>query len=175
MAGASAPATLGPGRLAALVAGALAFLVILAALVLEHGFGYAPCPLCLTQRWPYYLGVPLAVALGMFGGRLGRLALALGLVLLAALFAWGLVLGIYQAGAEWGFWLGPLNCAAGNSAPEPGDVGGLIAAIEASRVVSCTDPRLRILGLSLAGWNAMVMASLIALVVYGAWREVRSR
>ena len=167
--------TFSSGRVAALFAGALAFAVIAMALVLEHGFGYAPCPLCLEQRWPYYLGVPLAALLAVAGDRLPKTVLALGLVVLAGLFAWGLSIGAYQAGAEWGWWLGPRDCSTGNVGANPAGVGGLLDAINQSTVVSCTDPRLRILGLSLAGWNAVVMAGLIGVALWGAWRSLRSR
>ena len=169
-------AALGPGRLAAAVAGLAALCVIVAALVLEHGFGYAPCPLCLLERWPYYIGVPLALLLAAAGRALPRQVMAGGLVVLAGVFVWGLYLGVYHAGAEWRFWLGPADCAAGTSATLPSDVGNLLDAIQTSTVVSCTDPQLRILGLSLAAWNAVVMAGLTAIALWGAYREaVRSR
>jgi hypothetical protein len=29
--------------------------------VFEHGLGYVPCKLCLTERVPYYLAAPLAL------------------------------------------------------------------------------------------------------------------
>src|SRR5690349_20270699 len=91
-----------PGRLSALLSVLVAAIVIAAALVLQYGFGYAPCPLCLTQRWPYYLGIPLALVLALLAPRLPRAVLVLGLLVLAGLFAWGFVVGTYQAGAEWG-------------------------------------------------------------------------
>lgn len=163
------------GAYASLLAGLVALVVILAALVLQYGFGYAPCPLCLQQRWPYYVGAPIAILLGLFGGNLPPKVMAALLVLLAALFAYGCALGVYQAGAEWNFWLGPSNCSAGNSGGNPADVGGLLDAINSSTVVSCTNPRLRILGVSLAGWNAVVMAVLVVVALYGAWRTVRRR
>jgi disulfide bond formation protein DsbB len=155
-----------PARAAALAIGLIALVVIATALLLEHAFGYAPCPLCLEQRWPYYLGIPAALAIAVLP--LPRTLRAASLLALAGLFAWGLWLGIYQAGAEWRFWQGPADCASGGASTPPAEVGGLIGAIEASRVVSCTDPSLRILGLSLAGWNAVVMAALIALALAGA-------
>jgi disulfide bond formation protein DsbB len=165
-----------PGRLAALLAALVATAVIATALVLQHGFGYAPCPLCLTQRWPYYLGIPLAVVLVGLAPRLPRPVLVLGLLVLAGLFAWGLAVGTYQAGAEWGFWMGPRDCSGGNIGALPAEGGNLMEAIQQSVVVSCTDPRLRILGISLAGWNAVVMAALLVVVLWGASREAfRSR
>jgi len=166
-----------PARAAALAIGLIAMVVIGTALLIEHVFGYAPCPLCLEQRWPYYIGIP--AALGIAALPLPPWLRAAALVALAALFTWGLWLGIYQAGAEWRFWQGPADCStAGGAAPSPGDVGGLIGAIESSQVVSCTDPSLRIFGLSLAGWNAIVMVLLIGLALAGAaagHRRLRSR
>src|SRR6267154_512172 len=49
-----------------------------------------PCPMCLEQRWPYYIGVPLAliVALAAWKKAPRRIAVA-GLVALAALMLWG--------------------------------------------------------------------------------------
>jgi disulfide bond formation protein DsbB len=160
------------GRAAALLAGLIALAVIVAALVLEHGFGYAPCPLCLQQRWPYYIGVPCALVLAGLAGRLPPRLTGVLLVALAGLFVWGMATGIYQAGAEWGYWMGPRDCSAGNSVTNPDDVSGLLDAIKTSTVVSCTNPRLRIFGVSLAGWNAVVMAGLIAISLAGAWRAV---
>jgi disulfide bond formation protein DsbB len=163
-----------PSR-AALLAGLIGLVVILAALVLQYGFGYAPCPLCLEQRWPYYIGVPIAFVLAFIGDRLPSGLMALLLVLLAALFVYGSALGVYQAGAEWNYWLGPSNCSAGNVGANPADVGGLLDAIDTSVVVSCTNPRLRILGVSLAGWNAVAMAVLVLITLWGAWRAAKAR
>ncbi|MBP0579624.1 disulfide bond formation protein B [Labrys sp. LIt4] len=160
---------------AALAAGLIGLVVIVSALVLQHGFGYAPCPLCLEQRWPYYIGVPIAFILAFTGDRLPAKAMAAALLLLAILFAYGCGLGIYQAGAEWEYWLGPANCAAGNIGANPADVGGLFDAIDSSTVVSCTNPSLRILGLSLAGWNAIVMAVMVLITLKGALSAARSR
>lgn len=160
---------------AALAAGLIGLVVIASALVLQHGFGYAPCPLCLEQRWPYYVGVPIAFILAFIGDRLSAKVMVVALLLLAALFAYGCGLGIYQAGAEWDYWLGPANCAAGNIGSNPADVGGLLDAIGSSTVVSCTNPSLRIAGLSLAGWNAIVMAVMVLITLKGAASAAKSR
>lgn len=167
-------ASLNSGRAAALVCALVAFLAIATALVIEHGFGYAPCPLCLEQRWPYYIGVPAALVVAALAGRIPRAMMAVLLVALAGLFVWGMALGVYHAGAEWSFWRGPTDCAAGNSSVNPAEVGDLLSAIRTSTVVSCTTPALRILGISLAGWNAMVMAVLVVIALAGAYRARRS-
>ena len=76
----------------------------LAAIATAWGFqligGYVPCKLCLEQRIPYYVGLPLALlALFLMQARRTGLALAL-LLVVAAVFAYGSGLGIYQSGAE---------------------------------------------------------------------------
>jgi disulfide bond formation protein DsbB len=157
-----------PVRAAALSASLIAALILALAYVFQYGFGYEPCPLCLKQRWPYYLGIPLGLLIGLLAPSLPRLVSALALVCLAAIFAYGLYLGVYQAGAEWAFWPGPADCAAGNTGETPAGVGGLLGAIATSKVVSCTDPSFRFLGLSFAGWNAVVMAALTTLALTGA-------
>ena len=39
----------------------LAGLIVGAVLVMQYGYGYAPCKLCLTERLPYYAAVPLGL------------------------------------------------------------------------------------------------------------------
>src|SRR5690606_19936643 len=89
----------------------LGLLAILGALAFEFIGGLYPCELCLTQRWPYYIGLPL-LALGLVvWDRLPapmRGALVAGV---AALFAWGAMVGVYHAGVEWRFWPGPQSCS----------------------------------------------------------------
>lgn len=145
-------------RLAAGLVLAAAAAALLGALVFEHGFGLRPCKLCLVQRQPYYLALPLAAAtLALAGGRLGRV----GLGLLALVFAVSAGLGAYHAGVEWGLFAGPADCGAVRAA-QPADVGGFLEQLNRTRVVSCTEAAWRFLGLSLAGWNALISLALAA-------------
>ncbi|MFN4009814.1 MAG: disulfide bond formation protein B [Pannonibacter sp.] len=127
--------------------------------------GYVPCKLCLEQRVPYYVGLPLALLslLALLGRRYG-LATAL-LLLVAVVFAYGAGLGAYQAGAEWQFWAGPSDCGGGSAAPT--SAANMLQALQTTRVVSCTEASWRMLGLSFAGWNAVVSAGL-SLLALGA-------
>lgn len=153
------------------VAAAVAFVsaaTVGTALILQHGFGYVPCMLCLWERWPYYLGAPLALA-AIVCARFARPAVARGLLVLAALlFAGGAVLGGYHAGAEWRFWPGPASCAGADAAPT--SAGGLLDQMRTTRIVPCDRAALRVLGLSLAGWSAVISAGLAALSAIGARR-----
>src|SRR3954471_22597593 len=90
-------------RQASLIVLGVAAATIGGALVFQYGFGLTPCKLCLLQRNPYYLAMPLAVAAALAPRRLARLIL----VAVAAIFLVSAGLGVYHAGVEWSFWLGP--------------------------------------------------------------------
>lgn len=136
------------------------------ALVFQHGLGYVPCKLCLAERVPYYLAVPLAALALVLPGRGARLAL--GLIALAMLYGAGL--GVYHAGAEWGVWAGPGDCGGGSGA-NPAEVGDFLDALKATRPVDCTAAAWRLLGLSLAGWNALIAAALACVAGSAALRR----
>ncbi|GAA0785541.1 disulfide bond formation protein B [Roseibium denhamense] len=128
--------------------------------------GYVPCKLCLEQRLPYYAGLPLAAA-GLLLLLRGRDGLALSVLLaVAAIFAYGAGLGIYQAGAEWQFWDGPNDCGGGSAAPA--SAANMLQALQSTRIVSCTEASWRMFGLSFAGWNAVASAGLAGLALLAA-------
>jgi disulfide bond formation protein DsbB len=131
------------------------------ALIFEHGFGLRPCKLCLVQRNPYYLGIPLAFLAALAPVRWARI----GLTLLALVFLVSAGLGIYHAGVEWGFFPGPNDCG-GTPAPQAGSMGEFLKQLETTRVVSCTEAAWRLLGLSLAGWNVVISLALVALALW---------
>lgn len=129
--------------------------------------GYVPCKLCLEQRIPYYVALPLVVlalisSMSQKGGTIARTLLFLG----AVAMIYGAGLGIYQAGAEWGFWPGPADCGGGAAAPT--DAKNLLGALKKTRVVSCTEASWRMMGLSFAGWNAVASAGLALIGLWGA-------
>ncbi len=132
--------------------------VILAALAFEHIGGYTPCPLCLQQRYAYYLGIPaLAAALVLLYVANRKAAVGvLAAVSLAFLVNAGL--GVYQAGAEWKFWDPPATCASPAELPTFD-----LKTMNLDRVpATCGVASWRFLGLSFAGWNAVVSAGLAA-------------
>lgn len=139
-------------------AGALAFMVVCAAILgalgFEHLGGYPPCQLCLEQRYAYYAGAPLLFgALVLLSAGEPRWAAALFLLVSLAFLA-NAGLGIYHAGAEWRFWPGPDSCTGAQSITT--SAGGLLDTLKSTNVVRCDEAALRILGVSLAGWNAVV-------------------
>ena len=142
-------------RSAALAVALGAALTVGGALVFEHGLGYVPCKLCLTERVPYYLAAPHALAAALLPPRPARFLLGL----VALILIYGAGLGVYHAGAEWGFWPGPNDCGGGSGAG-PADVADFLKNLETVRPVDCTAAAWRFLGLSLAGWNAVIAAAL---------------
>jgi disulfide bond formation protein DsbB len=144
------------------IALALAFFAISAAWFFELVLGYNPCKLCLWQRWPYYVGMPLIVLALLSINRETGVGLARILAGLVALsFLASLALGVYHAGVEWKFWAGPSDCG-GRIVSGPASVQDFAKSLESARIVSCVDAPWRLLGLSFAGWNALISAVLSA-------------
>ncbi|MEZ5850457.1 MAG: disulfide bond formation protein B [Hyphomicrobiaceae bacterium] len=133
----------------------LALGAILAALAFEHIGGYKPCPLCLKERYAYYAGVPLLfAALVLLAARLNSYAEIL-FWLVALAFVINAGLGVYHAGVEWKFWLGPDTCAAPAATITKG-VGSFMSDLAKTRVIRCDEAPWHFMGLSFAGWNAVV-------------------
>lgn len=132
--------------------------VILTALAFEYLGGYRPCPLCLQQRWAYYAAIPaLFIALSFLAS--GQTTWAgIFFLLISLAFLANAGLGVYHAGAEWGFWPGPDTCAVAQSQTQT--AGSLLKNLESSRVVRCDQAPWRFLGLSFAGWNVVTSFSL---------------
>lgn len=154
-----------PAAHSAYKAGALAFILavatILGAFAFEYIGGYPPCPLCLEQRFAYYAAMPvLFVALVLLSSGVNRWA-ALLFALAALAFLANGALGVYHAGAEWRFWAGPDSCTGTQGLTT--SAGNLLESLKQTTVVRCDEPAIRILGLSLAGWNVAVCFVLVIL------------
>lgn len=139
--------------------------VILTALAFEHIGGYAPCPLCLMQRYAYYAAIPLLFVAMAVASELPRLAAGIfGIVALA--FLSNAALAVYHAGAEWKFWPGPDTCATAQSLPT--NASDLLGSLAQTQVVRCDEPAFVFLGLSMAGWNVIASLFVFALALRAA-------
>ena len=131
----------------------------------QYGLGLAPCPLCLEQRIPYYGAIPLAVLLAVAALRKAPpLVLAGGLGVIALVMMTSAGLGVYHAGIEWHWWAGPQECA--GQIADFGSAQDLMKRLQATRVVRCDEAPWRFLGLSLAGYNALISLALAALAAW---------
>lgn len=141
---------------------------ILTALAFEHVWGYAPCPLCLQQRYAYYAGIPLlAASLWAISRRRDGLAIAL-LFAVSLAFLANAGLGTYHAGAEWKFWDGPDSCAGAQTVSTK--AGDLLKRLPSTRAIRCDEASWRLLGLSFAGWNVIVSLMLSAGALLAAFQ-----
>ena len=166
-------------RLRPLAAAALAIAVVGGAAILGAWFfqfvlGLRPCPLCLEQRYAYYFAIPLAL-MAALGDEFGasRKVLLGALVVIALGMIWNAGLGVYHSGIEWKWWAGPQACA--GTLDDLGASGGLRSRIETINVVRCDEAPWRFLGLSLAGYSALISLLLAGIAVWGAAMEWRSR
>lgn len=158
-------------------------LILVTAVILVTGLGaiggawsfqifadLVPCPLCLQQRWPYYLGLPTtALALVLLMTKPSNAAPRALFGLVALLFIAGAGLALYHSGVEWHWWPGPGGCATGAGAPT--SAGNLLQQMTRTKVVACDEAAWRLLGLSLAGYNFLISAGLAALAVWAARRR----
>jgi disulfide bond formation protein DsbB len=145
---------------AALTIGALAFVTIAGAWIFQ-AFGYQPCELCLTQRYAYYAGVPLAaVAFALAASGAARPLVRAIFWLIALIFAANVVLAIYHSGVEAKLWEGPTACTGSIGATGGGNLLDQLAKV---KVVRCDEVQLRVFGLTLANWNIVISAALTAL------------
>jgi len=140
------------------------------ALAFQHIGGFIPCKLCLGQRTPYYIGVPL-MALALLSAALrGPAVVTRGLLLAGgALMLWGTWLGGFHSGVEWGWWPGPTDCGAVTPPPAGSGTNGILDQIDAFVPPSCDQAAGRFLGLSFAGWNVVASVLLAAIAFHGAF------
>ncbi|MGE0232228.1 MAG: disulfide bond formation protein B, partial [Flavobacteriaceae bacterium] len=68
---------------------------IVGAYIFEYGFDLAPCELCLKQRIPYYIGIPLAGVAAILASTRPTIARLL-LAAFAVAMLVGAGLGVYQ-------------------------------------------------------------------------------
>jgi len=156
-----------PAVAAALLIAAVGAATILGAYFFQYVIGLAPCPLCLEQRIPYYIGIPLALVIAAVAARNApRGLIVAGLVLLALTLLVGAGLGVYHAGIEWKWWPGPTECSGEFSAPK--SAGDLLRQMQTTSVVRCDQAAWRLLGLSLAGYNVLISLALTAVAIGAA-------
>ncbi|HYZ48267.1 MAG TPA: disulfide bond formation protein B [Sphingomonas sp.] len=112
--------------------------------------GLHPCEMCYWQRWPHEAAIALAIlAYGLAGQpRWSRALVALAGLAIAVSGA----IGVFHAGVEYHWWEGVTTCSRGPSAANGAD---LLKAILTAPVIRCDQPQWTLLGVSLAGFNAL--------------------
>jgi disulfide bond formation protein DsbB len=108
--------------------------------------GLAPCEMCYWQRWPHAAAILLAGGAFVLSAR-ARLLTALAALAIAISGA----IGVFHAGVELGWWEGLTRCTA----------GGALTLDELMGVplVRCDQVQWSLMGISMAGWNAIISLS----------------
>jgi disulfide bond formation protein DsbB len=156
-----------PATMAAMAIAVIGVATMAGFFFFQYVLGYPPCPLCLEQRYAFYISVPLA-AMILLGQSVSssRKVLLLAFLALAVAMVWNAGLGVYHSGVEWRWWPGPQDCS--GATPNFSAGGSLIDQINRTRVVRCDEAAWRFLGLSLAGYNVLVSLTLAAIALWGA-------
>ena len=136
-------------------------LILGGAYFFEFVLGYDPCALCYDQR---HIHQAVIVA-----GLLGGLALTQKPVqpyamwiclIIGAIFVYSAGFAGWHAGIEYDWWEGPSTCTAGASVDVNSD--DLLAILDGTGgpVVLCDEAPWALLGISMAGYNALMSAGL---------------
>ena len=139
---------------------------LLGAAFVFQWLGWAPCKLCIWQRWPHVAAI-MAGAIALGAGL--RAAAALGA--LSILAAMGLA--AYHSGVELKLWPGPASCSGAPNALSGLSADALLpgAAAQAPALVLCDQLTPFFLGLTMANWNLLASAGLLALWIISLLRS----
>lgn len=129
-------------------------LALLAGAYIFQALGYAPCKLCLWQRWPHWT----AGALGAATLILGPYLLIAAAGALAALTTAGIAL--YHTGVERDWWEGPTSCSGGGNALDGLSGSDLLSLDAPVNIVMCDDVAWSLFGISMASWNMLASLGL---------------
>ena len=131
------------------------------ALFSQYVGGLYPCEMCYWQRWPHGAAILLALGALVLPIQSGRTR---PLVLLAALaIAISGAIGVFHFGVEMGWWEGLTRCTA-TGASSLQDILNM-------PLIRCDQAQWDFLGVSLAGWNAIISFGGAALIAFLATRR----
>ena len=115
--------------------------------------GLHPCEMCYWQRWPHGAAIVLAGAAFVLPARARMLT-----ALAALAIAISGIIGVFHAGVELGWWQGLTRCTAGG----PLSLDDLMNV----PLVRCDQVQWSLLGVSMAGWNAIISLGTAAAVSF---------
>ena len=140
--------------------------LLLGAYLSQHVGGLHPCPLCLIQRYPHFAVFGLGLVAAIVTGGRARMAL-LALCGLALLVTTGY--GVYHVGVEQGWFASA--CAAPMSG---GTIEDIRAQVMNAPLTRCDEVPWSLIGVSLAGWNAIASAIMAIVATFDAVRLWRA-
>jgi disulfide bond formation protein DsbB len=143
---------------AALLGGALAF---------QYVGGLVPCEMCYWQRWPHGAAIVVALIAFLLPPPPARVA-----IVLAALMAMvSGAIGVYHWGVEQHIFLGLTQCSSPATGGDATQVLNDIFAVK--RIVRCDQPQWSLIGISMAGWNAIISLGMGLVILWLTLKPVR--
>ncbi|QIE43923.1 disulfide bond formation protein B (plasmid) [Rhodobacteraceae bacterium SC52] len=141
--------------------------VLLLAAFLFQAAGYAPCAMCIWQRYPHAIAIAIGVLL--------MVGLPILLLLMAGAAAAFVTAGIgmFHTGVERGWWEGPTSCTGSGLDMSNLSAADLLpsASSTASALVMCDEVAWEFLSLSMASWNALLSLMLAVVWAYAAYKH----
>lgn len=131
------------------------------ALFSQYVGGLYPCEMCYWQRWPH--GAAILLALGAIATRTAPSRSRILVLLAAVAIAISGAIGVYHAGVELGYWEGITLCTASGAKS--------LQDILSTPLVRCDQVQWEWLGVSMAGWNAIISLGGAALIALLALRK----
>ncbi len=151
---------------------ALALLVPSALLAGAYGSQYLgglhPCEMCYWQRWPHFAAIAFALISFAMAGAADKGRSFVWLAALAMLVSGGI--GAYHAGVEAKIFEGFTQCTTLS-----GGSGDILADIMAQPLVRCDEVQFSFLGISMAGWNAIISIGFGLLILWLSLRRPKAR
>ena len=144
-------AQLQPASVARLIALLLPLALLGGALGSQYFGGLHPCEMCYWQRWPHGAAIVLAVL--SFSGPAGSQRSRTFVLLAALAIAVSGAIGVYHAGVEAKIFTGFTQCTALSKAASTAE---LLKQITHAPLIRCDEVQFRFLGISMAGWNAIL-------------------
>ena len=149
-----------PANIARLIALLLPIALLGGAMGSQYLGGLHPCEMCYWQRWPHAAAILLA-ALSFTAPAASPRSRTL--VLLAALaIAISGAIGVYHAGVEAKIFEGFTQCT---TLIKGGSTADLLNQLTHAPLIRCDQVQFRFLGISMAGWNAILSLGGAALIL----------
>ena len=135
--------------------------VLLAGAWMFQAIGYAPCAICIWQRYPHAAAILLGL-LVLIGLR-HKFVYFLGALAAAATSG----IGLYHTGIERDWWEGPTTCTGTGLDLSQMSVSDLLpTSTDQPALVMCDQVTWEFLTLSMASWNALFSLVLVVLWVF---------
>ena len=143
----------------------LSSFMLLSAFYLEYFHGALPCDLCITQRWFHAIIISYCL-LSIF--ILDEFLNAKTFLLIGLAFTWlaSSIAGLYHFGIEMNYWKGPDDCSSNIDFSKDA-----LTFLLNKSPIKCDEVMFKIIGLSLAGWNALLSFLMSLTIIFKTFQK----